>query len=154
MKDRVEAVFRRSPLQIAVLLVVMGIALCLADRYGRKRRLAESATIADLFWTGVGQALAIIPGFSRSGTTMTAGLMLGLEREAAARLSFLLGWPATLRSRASIRRQGRDPEPGLSRGDACGHGWPAGRPRDCCWCQVIRGFNREKLLAALAAVRA
>lgn len=93
VKDLVETTFR-NPLQIAILLAVMGAILYIVDRRGAKRRSIEDVRISDMIWMGVGQALAIIPGFSRSGTTITAGLILGLNRETAARLSFLLGWPA------------------------------------------------------------
>lgn len=93
LEDRVETTFRH-PLQIALLLTVMGALLYWADRWGRKQRKLEDVGILDVFLMGLGQAMAIIPGFSRSGTTMTAGLLLGMERDSAARLSFLLGWPA------------------------------------------------------------
>jgi len=93
LEEQVETTFRH-PLQIAFLLAFMGVMLYLADRLGRKARSLEEVSILDVFWVGVGQALAVIPGFSRSGPTMTVGLMLGLDRGTAARLSFLLGWPA------------------------------------------------------------
>ncbi len=93
LKEQVETTFR-NPLQIAILLALLGVILYIADRRGRKNRSLEDLSILDIFWIGVGQALAIIPGFSRSGTTMTAGLLLGLDRESAAKISFLLGWPA------------------------------------------------------------
>lgn len=95
LEEQVETTFRH-PLQIALLLTVMGALLYWADRRGSKRRSLDEVGILDVFLVGIGQAMAIIPGFSRSGTTMTAGLLLGLERDTAARLSFLLGWPAIL----------------------------------------------------------
>jgi undecaprenyl-diphosphatase len=96
LEERVETAIRHNPVSIAILLLVMGFVLYLADRRGKKWRSLEDVTMMDVFWMGVGQAFAVIPGFSRSGTTITAGLMLGLERETAARISFLLGWPVIL----------------------------------------------------------
>lgn len=94
LKDRMDAV--RSPVSIAFLLAVMGVALYVVDRNGAKKRSMEQLTVMDIVWIGVGQALALIPGVSRSGATITTGLFLGLEREAAAKISFLLGWPVIL----------------------------------------------------------
>jgi len=93
-EEQVENVVRRHYLLIAILLAVMGVILYVVDRFSRKTRTLEDFTVMDGFWMGVGQACALIPGFSRSGTTITAGLLLGLTREAAAKASFLLGWPA------------------------------------------------------------
>jgi undecaprenyl-diphosphatase len=93
LESKVETIFR-NPVQIGTLLAVMGVILWYADRRGRKTRTLEDLGIMDIVWTGVAQAFAIIPGFSRSGTTMTAGLLMGMDRETAARVSFLLGWPA------------------------------------------------------------
>lgn len=93
LQDKIEAMFH-NPLQIAVLLAVMGVILWWVDRNSAKRRTLEDLSIKDVFLVGIAQAFAIIPGFSRSGTTITAGLLMGMTREAAARLSFLLGWPA------------------------------------------------------------
>lgn len=92
LKDQVERV--RSPLLIAVLMAVMGVVLYWADQVGSKRRQLDKLSIMDILWIGVGQAAALIPGVSRSGATITTALLLGLERESAARISFLLGWPA------------------------------------------------------------
>lgn len=91
LKDRAEAV--RNPVSIAILLALMGVVLYLADRRGRKHRSLDQVTIYDVFLIGLGQAFAVIPGVSRAGATITAGLLRGLEREAAARVSFLLSWP-------------------------------------------------------------
>ena len=83
-------------LAIAGFLVLGAVALWLADRFGRRRReMADVSTPAALT-IGVSQALALLPGISRSGATITAGLALGLTREAAARFSFLLATPITL----------------------------------------------------------
>jgi len=83
----------RSPLLIAATTIVFGAALWLADRLGRRRRSAESLTIPGALAIGLAQVLALVPGTSRSGVTITAGLALGLTREEAARFSFLLSIP-------------------------------------------------------------
>ena len=80
----------------AVMLAVMGSILLAADRLGRKSRPLETLTLKDALIVGFSQALALIPGVSRSGSTITAGLFLGFNREAAARFSFLMSLPITL----------------------------------------------------------
>jgi undecaprenyl-diphosphatase len=71
-------------------------ALYLADRLGSRRRELDDLTAPTALTIGFSQALALLPGISRSGATITAGLALGLTREAAARFSFLLATPITL----------------------------------------------------------
>lgn len=93
-QDYIENVFRENYVGIALLLAFMGLVLYLVDRAGAKRRTLEDFRVIDGVWMGIGQSLALFPGFSRSGTTITAGLLLGYTREAAAKASFLLGWPA------------------------------------------------------------
>jgi undecaprenyl-diphosphatase len=83
----------RSELVIAAATIGFGLLLWLADVKGRGKRDEYSLRISDIAIIGIAQALALIPGTSRSGATMTAGLMLGLSREAAARFSFLLSIP-------------------------------------------------------------
>lgn len=83
----------RSPLVIAATTLVFGIALGWADRTGRRQRDEHALRWRDVLWIGLAQAVALIPGTSRSGITMTAGLLLGLTREGAARFSFLLSIP-------------------------------------------------------------
>lgn len=83
----------RSPVLIAVTTVVFGIALWLADHYGRRRRALDRLSLVDVLLIGTAQALALVPGVSRSGITMTAALAVGLTREAGARFSFLLSIP-------------------------------------------------------------
>jgi len=78
----------------AVLLVGLGAALWLAERAGRRSRSLTEVGLRDGFLVGVAQALALLPGVSRSGSTITAGLFLGFQRAAAARFSFILGIPA------------------------------------------------------------
>jgi undecaprenyl-diphosphatase len=83
---------------IAIALVVFSLFLYVADRVGVKRRGLDDLTVGHGIVYGVAQALALIPGVSRSGGTITAGLFLGYTRSAAARYSFLLAIPAVLGS--------------------------------------------------------
>ncbi len=94
-KDFIEANLR-GPLVIAATTIVFGILLGWADVRGRRTRSEYSLTLRDVLFIGLAQALALIPGTSRSGITITAGLMLGLTRDAAARFSFLLAIPIIL----------------------------------------------------------
>jgi undecaprenyl-diphosphatase len=83
----------RTPSVIAVTLIIGGLGMLLAERIGG--RLDEQAlTPVDALLTGTGQASALVPGMSRSGTTIIVGMFLGMSRESAARFSFLLGIPA------------------------------------------------------------
>jgi undecaprenyl-diphosphatase len=85
----------RSPEVIALMLVVFGVVMYLADRAGKRKRL-EGIGVVDALFIGVAQAVALVPGVSRSGVTISAGLMRGVRREEAARFSFLLSMPAVL----------------------------------------------------------
>jgi len=84
----------RSLYVISASLIVLGILLWLAERTASFRREMKQVGWWDSQLIGLAQAVALIPGSSRSGTTMTAAMFLGLTREAAARFSFLLGIPA------------------------------------------------------------
>ena len=86
----------RSPLVIALATIGFGVLLGVADLRGRQVRREDSLSVMDVVWIGLAQALALIPGTSRSGITMTAALALGLTRSAAARFSFLLSIPIIL----------------------------------------------------------
>ncbi|MEN6404213.1 MAG: undecaprenyl-diphosphatase UppP [Armatimonadia bacterium] len=95
LEDAAESTFR-SPLQMAVLLAVVGLLMGAAERWGTKQHDLSRVRLGEALAIGVAQALAIMPGVSRSGITMTTGLVFGLTREAAARLSFLLATPIML----------------------------------------------------------
>jgi len=84
----------RNPLLIACTSIIFALILWLADVMGGRCRNESSLVMKDAVWIGMAQALALVPGTSRSGITMTAGLILGLDRHAAARFSFLLSLPA------------------------------------------------------------
>jgi undecaprenyl-diphosphatase len=84
----------RSLWVIAIALIVVGLALAYVERIARRDRSFESITLRDAIIIGCAQALALVPGVSRSGITILAALGLGMRREAAARFSFLLSVPA------------------------------------------------------------
>jgi undecaprenyl-diphosphatase len=90
--DLVE-LYLRSPIIIALATIVFGLLLWWADARGARYRDEEQLTVKDAVIVGLFQILALIPGTSRSGITMTGGLFLGLTREASARFSFLLSIP-------------------------------------------------------------
>jgi undecaprenyl-diphosphatase len=83
-----------EPWQIAIFLALFGLLLAWADRRPERREL-DSVTAADALKIGLAQALALMPGVSRSGITITAGRLLGLDRDAAARFAFFLLVPST-----------------------------------------------------------
>lgn len=84
----------RQPWVIAITLALFGIVMLAAERYGRRERTIETLTLVDVLLIGAAQAVALIPGVSRSGATMSMGLFKGLTRDSAARFAFLLGTPA------------------------------------------------------------
>lgn len=86
----------RSAAVIAFTTLLFGILLWWSDVKGRQQRTESEMNFRDAIWIGLAQALALVPGTSRSGITITAGLMLGLTRQAAARFSFLLSIPLIL----------------------------------------------------------
>jgi len=83
----------RSPLVTVVALVVIGIVIYVGERRSRKRRSLEEFTWGDSIWIGLSQALALIPGVSRSGITISAAMLRDADRSSAARFSFLLATP-------------------------------------------------------------
>ena len=80
----------------AAMLAIAGTILLISDRVGTQKRSLEAITLKDALIIGASQAVALIPGVSRSGSTLTAGLFLGLQRADAARFSFLMSLPITL----------------------------------------------------------
>jgi undecaprenyl-diphosphatase len=96
-KDQIETGARDLYL-IGVALIALGLVLLLAEKVGTRTRQMEQIQARDGLAVGFAQALALIPGVSRSGATITAGLFLGLDRPTAARFSFLLSIPAVVLS--------------------------------------------------------
>ena len=94
LEEWAETVFR-APGLVALMMVLMGLVLWAADRRAN-RSVGEVVSLRDAVLIGLAQALAIVPGTSRSGATISMALFLGQRREAAARFSFLLALPITL----------------------------------------------------------
>ena len=115
-KDQIENGARDLYL-IGSALIVLGLVLLAAERVARHDRPLERITTRDGVIIGFAQALALVPGVSRSGSTLTAGLFLGFDRPSAARFSFLLSVPAVVLSGlfefASILSEGKDTQVGL-----------------------------------------
>lgn len=95
LKDVIERDFRNLWI-VGCTLIVLGIVLGVADRIGRTDRTLGKITLKDAVLMGAAQALALIPGVSRSGATISMGRFLGFEREAATRFAFLLAIPAVV----------------------------------------------------------
>lgn len=93
LEDPIERVFRSSPLWISAFLVLFALLLAFADTMGAKRWKIDRMTLKAALVIGLAQCLALVPGVSRSGITITAALLLGYNRDAAARFSFLLSLP-------------------------------------------------------------
>lgn len=94
LKDLIETHFR-SLYVVAVSMIVLALVLYAAEKMAQHKRQVKDITIRDSLWVGAFQAVALVPGSSRSGTTLTGALFLGFRREDAARFSFLLSIPAT-----------------------------------------------------------
>lgn len=97
-KDVIEGALTKNLYVIGGSLIALGIVLAIAERVGKFTKELKDVTWKSALLIGLGQCLALIPGSSRSGTTITAGLFLGFKRETAARFSFLLSVPAILGS--------------------------------------------------------
>jgi undecaprenyl-diphosphatase len=91
----------RTPAVAAVMLALGAVLLLVAERTGPKTRTERSLTLAEAFLIGCAQAVALVPGVSRSGATITVALLIGLQRAEAARFIFLLAIPAILGAAAS-----------------------------------------------------
>jgi len=97
-KDMIEGALTKNLYVISGSLIVLAIILAIAEKTAKFKKNIENVTILDSVLIGLAQAVALIPGSSRSGTTITGGLFLGLKRDVAARFSFLLSVPAILAS--------------------------------------------------------
>ena len=95
IKDQVESLYSNT-IFVGCALLVTGLLLFFSDRMARGHKTAKNATVADALIVGCGQALAVIPGLSRSGTTISVGMMRGFDRAFAVRFSFLMSLPAVL----------------------------------------------------------
>ena len=95
VQDKVEAM-GASNLFVGLALLATGIILFFSDRMARGHKTARTATVTDALLVGCAQAVAVIPGLSRSGSTIAAGMALGFDRNFAVRFSFLLSMPAVL----------------------------------------------------------
>lgn len=93
-KDFIEGHFTKNLYVISGSLIALGLILAVAEKTGKFNRKLTDIKWYDALIVGIGQSLALIPGSSRSGTTITAGMFLGFDRETAARFSFLLSIPA------------------------------------------------------------
>ena len=90
-----ESVFYNN-IAVSIALMVTGCLLFFSDRLARGRKSAKNATVLDAILVGVAQAIGTIPGISRSGITISAGMMRGFDRKFAVRFSFLMSLPAVL----------------------------------------------------------
>ena len=97
-KDTIEGVLTKNLWIISLSLVALAVLLAISEKVSKHLKDIQKIKWYDALIIGIGQALALIPGSSRSGTTITAGLFMGLNRETAARFSFLLSVPAVLAS--------------------------------------------------------
>ena len=97
-KDMIEGALTKNLYVISGSLIVLAIILAVAEKTAKFKKNIEDITVLDSILIGLAQAVALIPGSSRSGTTITGGLFLGLKRDVAARFSFLLSVPAVLAS--------------------------------------------------------
>jgi len=97
LESEIETIFRTNMIFIALTLAVMGIFIYLGDRYAekkyKKQTTFEELTLKQTLIIGLSQALAVIPGFSRSGTTIVTARLMGITREASAKFTFLLSAP-------------------------------------------------------------
>ena len=95
IKDRVESLYNNT-IFIGAALLVTGVLLYFSDRIGHGSKTERNATVGDALLVGVSQAIATVPGLSRSGTTISAGLCCGFSRNFAVKFSFFLSIPAVL----------------------------------------------------------
>jgi len=104
----------RTPMVIGVAMIVVALLMWAGEHFSRREESLSQVSFADSIVVGIGQAFAVVPGVSRSGITMTAGLFRGMTRETAARFSFLLSTPliagAALKKGLEIRHEGLPPD--------------------------------------------
>ena len=98
LKKIIEGALTKDLYVIAASMVGLALILAIAEKIAKFKKELTEITPKDAFWVGVAQCFALIPGSSRSGTTITMGLFLGMKRETAARFSFLLSLPAVFAS--------------------------------------------------------
>jgi len=97
-KDIIEGNLTKNLYVISASLIILAVILFVAEKVAKFNKDLENITVFDSIIIGIAQSIALIPGSSRSGTTITASLFLGLKRDVAARFSFLLSFPAILAS--------------------------------------------------------
>ena len=95
IKGKLDELFEK-PLLVGFMLLLTGVLLFLSDRLNRRKKDLRNATILDILLVGCSQAIAVTPGLSRSGTTISVGMFRGFDREFAVKFSFLLSIPAVL----------------------------------------------------------
>ena len=98
LKHLIEGSFTKSPTVIGISLIALALIMAVAEKCGKFRREKKDLTLVDAVVVGLAQCIALIPGSSRSGTTISAGMFLGLRRDTAAEFSFLLSIPAIFAS--------------------------------------------------------
>ena len=98
LESTIEGALTKSLYVIAISLIVLALILAFAEKKARFKKEMKDITIIDSLVIGIAQCFALIPGSSRSGTTITGGLFMGLKRETAAKFSFLMGLPAVFAS--------------------------------------------------------
>ena len=123
LQDTIRTAFR-SLWIVAVVLIAFGLLLWLADWLGRRTKTLENLSYRDGILVGLAQMLALIPGVSRSGASISAGLALGYTRPAAARFAFLLAVPAVFGSGLYETYTAFSCEPGVDAGCGAGYGLP------------------------------
>lgn len=95
-EDIIDKILRKNYILIAFALAIMGVIIYIADKYSKQKKEIKDMTLKDAIIIGCSQVFALIPGFSRSGTTIATGRILKLKRDDAARFSFFLSAPVVL----------------------------------------------------------
>lgn len=116
LEEPIERIFRSSPMIIASVLILFALILAFADTTGAKRWRMDRITLKAALLIGLAQSLALVPGVSRSGITITAALLIGFNRESAARFSFLLSLPIV--AGAGLLKLGHLAQDGIPQGEA------------------------------------